>query len=180
MDLNLIIAAYHECGHALIYYLLGHDVLSLSVDSDGTGFCESHTYRPSQLILNDPNNHEKFMLNFAMKNLSGYISEHKSVNQIFDINKFKQVPKVEVNEPPTDAQDLMTEMDLVNRIFKKEHYGFEFLKASYDATCEIINKDNCWRAIEGLTEELVESKSNSLEHDAIHKIFDSFNLEMIN
>lgn len=49
MNNDLYQAAYHESGHALIYYLLGHEIKSISIDEYGNGFCESNSYKPSRL-----------------------------------------------------------------------------------------------------------------------------------
>lgn len=181
MTNNIKRAAYHEAGHALIYHILGHRIKYIYIDDSGDGFCAiNYGYKPSYYIKNKETL-ETEMFYWGLKNLSGYVSEFKLSDTMFDFRGFCE--RFQINddvEPQTDFEELLYEAKNVNNTIGKECFGLEFLCSEWGATIDIIHEPNSWKAIKMLSKAIMLSEDNYLQGSDVHEILDKFDFSKLN
>ncbi|TXG36722.1 M41 family metallopeptidase [Seonamhaeicola maritimus] len=168
--------AYHEAGHALIYYLLGRNIIFINANEDGTGICKVNpSFKPRYYTSNSLDEHEAEMLEWGMICLSGYASEIKMMGKKHDIRGlFEDFYLEEEEEPESDSECLIYEMEEINKIIGKKHFDIEFIIKAWDKTNEIINKPDAWDAIIMLSNKILDSENNFLWGPEVEEIFNKY------
>lgn len=176
MENNLKNTAYHEAGHALIYFLLERNITYMKANEDGTGICSiDFSFKPRFYKNNSLEGHEEEMLKWGMICLSGYASEFKMMGKKYDIKgQFEYFYLNEDKEPESDFECLVDEIEEINRIIGFEHFDNEFIINAWEKTNEIINKPDSWDAIITLANKIMDSENNSLLGQEVVKIFNKY------
>lgn len=174
------IAAYHEAGHAVMFFLLGYKVESITIDQYGNGYTKSPIQLPSAFVTPLNSSQEKIgaeayesvlhnlrisFRKYALINYAGYCAEFKFQN--------KKMPwglRAEGNSE-NDISKIVSEVENVNAlygkvIFPELYYYFWCKEAKY-----IIRRPKVWETIVELAEALLNSSNGTLKSRAIKTIF---------
>lgn len=173
------IAAYHEAGHAVMFFLLHYEVESLSIDHLGNGFTKCPMRFPSVYVLPqsssveqigadaDKSNKSHLWIKFrkyALVNYAGYCAEFKfqKKNMPFGLCC--------LDNTENDISKIKSEVEKVNALYGKVIFGdicfyFWCKEAKY-----IIRKSKVWETIVNLAEALLNSTEGILDSNSIAAI----------
>ena len=173
--------AYHESGHALIYHLLGNRITYVEINEFGLGSCRiSSGYKPSHYTTSDKSEHETNMLHWGLRCLSGYASECKMAGKDFSIRQLYEDYYLEESyEPENDMGSLIDEINKVNAMIGEEYFGIDFVCSAYQRAIEILHQPKCWRAVEKLSGELMQSEDGIVMGIRVHDVLGEFELDML-
>ncbi len=162
-----IFAAFHEAGHALLYYLLGYNIQSIIVDNAGSGRVNVNACTPT-MQFTDETRLANSMTKFAYKCLSGYSAEYKYRKmRITGVPLFNSK-----NSNENDYNRLWIEMHNANKLINKNRYDLFWLYLMFQDTRKIIRGKHEWRAITELSNYIIQKNDLVIDGDVVDNIFD--------
>lgn len=174
------VAAYHEAGHAVMHMLFGDEIISISVEDNGSGLVHCPVPYPTSYLSPfvgcfkkmEPahvaiiiNNFRRKLKRYAMINIAGYYSEYKFLKKRMPYNLTFS------NNDQNDFSKIRNEILEANNVFGKPVF-WEFDLYIWDKeTRKVINRQIVWETIQDIANALLESKGGKIFPDIFGPIF---------
>lgn len=167
-------AAIHECGHALLYHLLGKDLEYLFAKPDGSGFCKAVSRLPIAFKNNDDSILYQELFNYGLICFAGYTAEAMLMFGNLDFEKaYTAGSPTEGEYPDNDFGNFREQIDAMNRVVGNGLYNFEFFQTVSDAIFELMMQRPMLEGLFALYEVLLKTKGNLLQGMSAHQILDN-------
>lgn len=165
------IASIHEAGHAVVYHLYGHNILSIEIDDNGSGIVNCSVHVPYSGIYNDNTSIYQRVDIYGVLSLSGYCAELK----------FQKIPirgRIRILEDDEILENDISKLErVINEINYKPKSDFGrdlYILLLQNQTKELIRKPKVWNAILNLSDELMKEKNNSMDGKKVHEILNQY------
>ena len=176
------IVAHHEAGHAVLYFLFGYKVKSITIDNDdvGSGFVDCTTYLPTGYLpimssndLQELFNYDsgivkvnlaKDLKRYAMICIAGYVAEYKYLK--------KRMPYgiICTDNPENDFSQVRNEVEKANRVLSEKKYNYLDINDWDKKTRRELNKPAVWESVLDLANMLLGKKNGIIYTDEIESI----------
>ncbi len=164
-DKEHIYTAYHEAGHAAIFFLLGQPIDSIYTDGISGGKVNGAEELPTSFPFENNILLDCRMEVFALRCLSGYSAEYKYRKKRFMGLMFNKPDSID-----GDFNVLWREMGKANIIIDSNEYNEFWFHSMQNKTRRLINKKHTWIAITELAKCLIKKKSGTISGNTVFNI----------
>jgi len=168
-------AAMHECGHAVLYHLIGTDLDYIYAEPDGAGLCKPFATLPTAFIAEHSETLDQKMLEYGMICFAGYTAEVMLSFGSFKIEDAFNLGNPSAGYyPKNDFGDLRNQMSVGNLISNREIYDYTFFKDVHHLTCQLMRIHSILEGLFYLYNKLLKAERNFLDGDKVHNILEKF------
>jgi len=170
--------AFHEAGHAVLYHIFGHQLDYVRANENGEGYTKPRfSYLPTAFATTNTSCLVDKILQYGIICFGGYFAEFKAQKRNLDLFTICDIYRKTQNEYlDNDFGAIRAQMEIANDILGENLFDSEFFHLIGRRTQAILKKENVWKAIQSLSNAIMEAENNNLNEKEINSLLSQFNL----